>query len=205
MCARGRLGFEKIKKGNLMSILIKIGYYLFFIAIVAIGVLLLATMFPIEGNIQVKIVKSGSMEPTISTGSIVIIKPETSYAVGDIVTFGEDTKEKIPTTHRIIGDEIVAGKVVYTTQGDANDDPDPNKLPAGDVIGKVVVAVPYAGFVIDFARQPLGFVFLVVIPAGAIILDELWSIFVEFVRMSRRRKMKHMRENLTASERQYVE
>ena len=73
---------------------------MFFITVLAL--LLVISILPIPGNIETKIVLSGSMEPEIRTGSVVVIKKIDTYEIGDIVTFGEDTKENVPTTHRII-------------------------------------------------------------------------------------------------------
>ena len=109
-------------------------YYFFVLCLVGIGVLLLGTMTSLGGNIKIKIVKSGSMEPAIMTGSIVIIKPEPTYRVGDIVTFGLDTKTQIPTTHRIV--EVSDDpNPMYTTKGDANEDIDPSNTRRPDVHG----------------------------------------------------------------------
>ena len=114
------------------------------------------------------------------TGSIVVVKPAASYAVGDVVTFGEDTARQIPTTHRIIADY---GGGAFQTQGDANEEADPQAITEKDIIGKVVFAAPYAGYVLDFARQPIGFTLMIGIPAGIIVIDELLKIFSEVRRM----------------------
>ena len=92
----------------------KILYGTFYVAIVAIIALLLFAPFPIKGNYQIKIVQSGSMEPSIRIGSIVVIKPNASYAVGDVVTFGKDTQQDIPTTHRISSSRAVDGVLLFT-------------------------------------------------------------------------------------------
>lgn len=167
-----------------MKFITKTLYGLAIILLLSVAGLFIASMVPFPGNIEIKIVKSGSMEPTIPTGSLVIIKPSSSYGLGNIVTFGEDTSSKIPTTHRIIAiDE--SGRL--TTKGDANEEADTQLVRTGDVIGKVVAHVPYAGFVLDFAKQPVGFVLLIGIPAAAIIIDELINIFREVHAAWRRR------------------
>ena len=157
-------------------------YYLFVLCLVGIGVLLLGTMTPLGGSMKIKIVKSGSMEPAIMTGSIVIIKPEEAYHVGDIITFGLDTKTQIPTTHRIVAISD-ASSPIYTTKGDANDANDPSNTRQSDIHGKVITAVPYLGFLLDFARKPLGFGLLVGVPAALIILEELGKIWAEIKRL----------------------
>lgn len=162
-----------------MKIVSNIFYALFIALLLAIAGLFLASMLPIPGNIEIKIVKSGSMEPTILTGSIVVVKPQNSYAKNDIITFGEDTRQQIPTTHRIIDIQGDFSTLTYITKGDANEEQDGEPITQRDIIGKVVFWVPYMGYILDFARQPLGFTLMIGIPAGIIILDEMIRIFNE--------------------------
>src|SRR3989344_4702559 len=106
-----------------MKILSTIFYTVFIALVVGIAGLLLGSMLPIPGNIEVKIVKSGSMEPSISTGSLVVVRPHAAYAKGDVITFGKDTKTDIPTTHRIIDTK---DGPLYIVKGDANEEADAN-------------------------------------------------------------------------------
>lgn len=170
----------------MINYLYKAVYALFILALVAVAGLFLATMLPIPGTIEIKIVKSGSMEPAIPTGSIVAIMPATTYALGDIVTFGRDTAREIPTTHRIV--EVQGGGVTFLTKGDANEEADPRPIVASEVIGKVWFAVPFVGYILDFARQPLGFTFMIGVPAAFIIVDELIRLVREIQRIYRRRE-----------------
>ncbi|OGG60668.1 signal peptidase I [Candidatus Kaiserbacteria bacterium RIFCSPHIGHO2_01_FULL_56_24] len=168
---------------------INIFFYTVFIAVLlGIAGLLVGSMLPIPGNIEIKIVKSGSMEPNIPTGAVVIVKPESAYLKGDVITFGKDTKTDIPTTHRIIASAGEGTGTTYTTKGDANEEQDPTQVVARDVIGKVVFSLPYAGFILDFARQPLGFGLLIGVPAALVILEESLTIFKEARAALRRRK-----------------
>lgn len=160
-------------------------YIFLTIALIGIGGLFLSTFFPIPGNIEIKIVQSGSMEPAISTGAIVIVKPFASYAVGDIVTFGKDTVYDVPTTHRIVGVGESRGETIFETKGDANEDKDHDNVRENDVIGRVVASVPYAGYILDFARKPMGFIALIIIPALMVIWGEGEKIVKEVIRMKR--------------------
>ncbi len=159
--------------------LFTVAYYIFIAAIAALGLLLVVALFPIQGNIQIKIVKSGSMEPTIHTGSIVVVKPSPVYQKGDIITFGPDTKKEIPITHRIIEVRGTDAQTRFFTKGDANEDKDMKEIASREVIGKVLFSVPYLGYVIDFARKPLGFFLLIIIPACIVIAEELITIWKE--------------------------
>jgi signal peptidase I len=171
-----------------MKIIGNIFYTLFVILLIGVAGLFLTTLLPLEGNIQVKIVKSGSMEPSIETGSIVVVKPAATYYADDVITFGKDTKDQIPTTHRVLEKTVENGVTMYQTKGDANEDLDPALVPESAVIGKVWFSVPYAGYVLDAARQPLGFTFMIGIPAGIIILDEVIKIWLEVAGVRRRKE-----------------
>lgn len=162
-----------------MKKVFKILYSALYTFVILIGILLLITLFPIDGNFQVKIVSSGSMEPAVKVGSIVIIKPVSQYKVGDIVTFGGKQDGEIPTTHRIVGERISDGRVVYSTKGDANEDNDPSEVKESDVVGKVLFSVPSVGYIINFARKPIGIILIILIPALFIIYDEVMKIVRE--------------------------
>ncbi len=140
---------------------------------------------PYFGHFEVKIVKSGSMEPTIHTGSIVVIQGKGAYAQNDVITFTSAGAD-IPTTHRIIGTEVVRGETRFITKGDANEERDAELVVPNVVIGKVILTLPYLGYLLDFARQPIGFGLLVGIPAFLIIFDEVEKIWREI----RKRKKK---------------
>lgn len=170
-----------------MKLVGKITYGLFVTLLVAVAGLLLVSLLPITGNLEVKIVKSGSMEPNIKVGSLVVVVPGAHYAVGDVITFGKDTKTSIPTTHRILAVRQEDGQTFFTTKGDANEEQDPREVAANEVIGKVWLSVPFAGYVLDFARQPLGFALLIGVPAALIVVDEVATIFNEVRAMRRRR------------------
>lgn len=161
----------------------KIFKVVFYLLILSAVTFLLIVLFPIKGNYQIKIVQSGSMEPSIKTGSIVVIKSRENYAVGDVVTFGKDTKEDIPTTHRIVSSRAIEGVIVFTTKGDANKSSDIKEIREDEIHGKVLFSVPFLGYMIDFARKPIGFVILIVIPAVIVIYDEGIKIYREISRL----------------------
>lgn len=172
-----------------MNTLFSIAYYTFLAAVTLLGLLLVATLIPIPGNISVKIVQSGSMEPAIQTGSIVVIMPKETYAVGDVITFGEESETSIPTTHRIVADIISGGQIRFETKGDANEEKDSGSVAVSEVIGKVLFSIPYIGYLLDIAKKPWGFVFLIGIPAGIVVIDEIATIVKETKHIRRRNKI----------------
>ena len=172
-----------------MKAIFKIVYFLFVACVVAVALLLVASLMPIPGNFKVKVVKSGSMEPALMTGGIVVIRPVSSYHVNDIITFGPDTKTQVPTTHRIILTTGTGAEESFTTKGDANEGPDSEPTLARNVQGKVIFSAPYAGYVLDFARKPLGFALLVGVPALIVIIEEIAKIVGEIRRIRHKKKM----------------
>ena len=145
-----------------------------FILLIIIILIVLASLTSV-GDYQLKVVQSGSMEPAIKTGSLVVVSPAQEYEKGDIITFSLGPGEG-PTTHRIDDVKIIEGELAYTTKGDANKSADLDDVFKEDIVGKVWFSVPYAGYLIDFAKSPLGFAFLLAIPAGVIIYDQVQKI-----------------------------
>jgi len=164
-------------------------YSLFSLIVLGLLLLFLLPSVSFLGNYEVKVVKSGSMEPAIMTGAVVLVKEEISYKIGDVITFATEGAD-IPTSHRIIGFEERNGEVVFETKGDANEDADIGLVAKENILGKVVLDLPYIGYILDFARQPLGFALLIGIPALIIILDEIENIWKELRRGKNKEEMK---------------
>jgi signal peptidase len=148
---------------------------LFTVVVFAVVLLIVVSILPIPGNYKLLIVQSGSMEPAIKTGSVVAVKPVENYKANDVITFEDGGKSKT-TTHRIVDTEVVSGKVFYITKGDANNAEDSSKVPESKVVGKVLTSIPYAGYVLAMAKEPMGFVLLVIVPCVIIILEEIGKI-----------------------------
>ena len=157
----------------------KAGYYIFIGLIAIVGILLVISTFEIPGNFKVMTVLSGSMEPAIKTGSIIVVKPVDEYKIGDVITFGPETRIKTPTTHRIIDMRVTEGVLSYITQGDTNNAPDRKEILQKEIIGKVLFSIPYAGYAVNSARKPIGFALLIIIPALIIIYDQGRNIYSE--------------------------
>ena len=154
-------------------------YYIFIASIVIIAGLLIISIFPITGNIKFMVVQSGSMEPAIKMGSIVMVKPVEEYKIGDIITFDLSASGIGYITHRIYDIKVVEGEVSYITKGDDNNAPDLREILRREITGKVLLSIPYVGYAVDFAKKPLGFALIILIPATVIISDEVKKIYGE--------------------------
>ena len=129
------------------------------------------------GDTRYEPVYSGSMEPAIPVGGVVVIKAvdTETLKVGDIICFKLSESATTTVTHRIINitDEG------FITKGDANEDPDQWIVKKENVIGKAIFTIPYIGYLGYFVRTPIGFILLIVIPATLIIIMEIRSIIKE--------------------------
>jgi len=118
-------------------------------------------------------VRSGSMEPAIMTGDVIIVKQQTEYYPDDVITFYNGDHELI--THRLKSIEADPEKKYYT-KGDANRSFDDDNISLNQIVGKVTLIIPKLGYLMAFVRTPKGWLILVLIPAALYILDELIKI-----------------------------
>jgi signal peptidase I len=162
-------------------------YRIFLGLVGVITLLLILSMFPVAGFFKVMIVQSGSMEPAIHTGSIVVVKAVDKYNIDDIITFGNKTTNQTPTTHRITEIKNDNGNILYTTKGDANNGVDRKEIMQKNIIGKVLFSVPYLGYIIDFVKKPLGFSLVVIIPGLLIVSDEVKKIWLEAKKIKKKK------------------
>lgn len=99
--------------------------------------------------------KTGSMSPTIPTGSLAVVRavPADSVVVGDVVTV--DREGKLPVTHRVVAAETIpeSGVTVLELKGDANADSDPGLYQVTEV-RKVLWSVPGLARVIVYFSNP---------------------------------------------------
>jgi signal peptidase len=122
------------------------------------------------------VVLTASMTPAIAPGDVVIVDsvPARDVAVGDVIVFEQRAGDAIPITHRVIGVERTAGAPpAFQTKGDANEDADLNLVTPDRLIGRVVFSIPLIGHVIQFVGTPAGFVALVVLPLGLLVVSEV--------------------------------
>lgn len=94
------------------------------------------------------VVLSGSMEPELSVGDLLIVVEADSYQERDVVVYQSGGTAVV---HRIIA---VDGDVI-TTQGDANNSPD-DPITQANIKGVVVLAIPLAGYLVQAIKSPIG-------------------------------------------------
>ena len=128
--------------------------FAFFFGIVASACFVCAVAYVVTTHFmgyQAMPVLSGSMEPTMKTGSLAFVKAIDASKVrkGDVVTFQQpDAPKNTFITHRVVKLEATEEGVIYTTRGDANNFEDPWNLKAVGTVGRLHFDVPYAGYTI---------------------------------------------------------
>ncbi|TKX56130.1 signal peptidase I [Halorubrum sp. SP3] len=137
----------------------------------------------VVGADQSYVVLSGSMEPAMSPGDVIIVNSVPAAAIerNDVITFGGQGGDT-PTTHRVI--EVVErdGTTAFRTQGDANEDPDGSLVTPDQLQGKVLspggylLVIPLIGYLINFASTQSGFVLFVALPVSLLVLNEIWNV-----------------------------
>ena len=127
------------------------------------------------------VVVSQSMVPTININDAILVKRDNydRYNIGDIISFftTEYDYSGIVVTHRIVGKKSFDIKnSLYTTKGDNNPVPDMKSVATKNVYGKVMFVIPKLGYIQGFLSQPVHFIICILIPAGFVILYDIFRI-----------------------------
>ena len=127
---------------------------------------------------------------TLHVGDLIIVQGvnpadlSADYPNSDIIVFHKPTNPDELIVHRIVAKEVVNGTIYFRTKGDGNGfdkwpstpqsaEYDPWEVPADEVVGKVVMRIPWLGHVVLFMRKSIG---LPIIIALIIIL-----VIIEFI------------------------
>lgn len=128
---------------------------------------------------QALIVRSGSMEPAIPTGSVVVDQPvpPNTLQVGDVITFETHDGGVSVVTHRIAEITEAGPSPVFRTKGDANTTIDPTYVRYVNVGWKVIAVVPKAGYLFNALAQPAARGVLIGVPALLLTVSFLRDIW----------------------------
>ena len=141
---------------------------------------LLILIGAVTNRYRVLSVLSGSMEPTIPKGALILAfaYPAKEIRPGDTITFQSPRDTNILITHRVTGVMQPGVYPVIQTKGDANAAPDPWNLQLTDPLAwRTVFVVPYIGRVLAWLREPMiGMGLLTGLPLllGAVWLATFW-------------------------------
>ena len=115
---------------------------------------------------------TGSMEPTIHVGSLIITKEVNEYdiSIGDIITYEPVDGSEVFVTHRVVAK--TDHEQAFVTKGDANNVEDKNPVTGDEIIGRVILTIPMLGAVLQVLGTPQGLVFVVFLFVLFLILEE---------------------------------
>lgn len=133
--------------------------------VVVVAIILLSVV----SGIRPCAVMSGSMEPNLPTWSLCFINTRVSYdsiQIGDIVVYQRHS-DSTRIIHRVIS--IEADGMV--TKGDANPVSDGLSVGRDNLYGKNLFHIPYLGYCIKVAQQPIVRLAIIVCIAAIITID----------------------------------
>lgn len=147
------------------------------VSVALVATIVLAGVVTLPGLVGAKgsyVVLSGSMQPTLQPGDVVVVQSAGPDDIrrGDVITFyepGEPRTQANRVTHRVVGRERTDQGVVYHTKGDANEHQDPHVVADDRVVGEVWFHVPMVGRVLLFV-QSSGLQPLLVVGAGLLLV-----------------------------------
>lgn len=118
------------------------------VLLLALGLVTVAVLLPRAVGGTPYAVLSGSMSPTLPTGTLAVVRPVEidDVMVGEVVTYQLHSGEATMVTHRVIGTRLGRdGQRELLTQGDTNTTPDAEPVRAVQLQGRLWYAVPHLG------------------------------------------------------------
>ena len=133
----------------------------------------------IFGYMPMKVL-TGSMEPSIKVGDIVVVRkrPVSDIKIGDVITY--KTEGNIYITHRVVQIFTEGNDLKFKTKGDANNIEDKDSIYEDQLIGKLAFRIPKGGYIVDFIKEPIGFITFFVIPIVILIGTEVKSAIKQY-------------------------
>lgn len=146
---------------------------------VVVVVLLIATIGPRLLPYRTFTVLSGSMAPTIPTGSMIFDREvdASELAPGDVVTFHPPGQPDKLVSHRIVRIEKGKAGKLLVTRGDANGVADDWRIPAQGTGLRYEFHVPYLGYVAGGLLTPVGRLVALTLAASWLGGLALWTIW----------------------------
>jgi signal peptidase I len=146
---------------------------LLYIVVGSAAGLLLAIALPLAFGARPLVVLSGSMEPTLATGDVVVVKrisPREAHT-GDVVTYRNPQGSLV--THRVRSVRASGHRYELVTKGDANNASERWTMEADGELSRALYRVPLAGRLLERTSSPQGKLALIIAP---LLLLGAWEI-----------------------------
>ncbi|MHA2119377.1 MAG: signal peptidase I [Candidatus Thorarchaeota archaeon] len=120
------------------------------------------------------VVTSDSMVPALQQGDLLVLQGRAAEDIhlSDIIVYEDDWFTGAPVVHRVVAIEIVEETYYFFTRGDANHANDPGNRTIDEIIGVVILRIPYLGSVSMFLRTPTGLAAIALIFIAIIVIPE---------------------------------
>ena len=179
------------------------------VALIAVSIFVLMTVVmtpagqvPQVMSFSILQVLTGSMEPAIPEGSMLLIRQADPYTLekGDIISFysPDPSLDGALNTHRIVGVETSDEGLRFITKGDANFLEDQQPVNAGDVVGKVIYSSPALGKLVRLVSNPLVFGLAILLPLLAMLIGNLVKALRTAAALAREEEEAAVRQALEA-------
>lgn len=128
--------------------------------------LLLLSNYSQHFPLKVYTVLTGSMQPAIAVGSMVVAVPPdiNKINIGTVITFSSPDDPQKQIVHRVYSIVYENNQPVYTTKGDNNETLDNWKVYLPQLTGQAIASIPYLGYLSGYSKTPLGFLVIVGTP-----------------------------------------
>lgn len=165
-----------------LKLISNILYVIIFTLIIVLTLVVISTRSsggePAVFGYTLKSVLSGSMDPEFKTGSLILVKEITDVKElqkGDVVTFMQDADTAV--THRIIDMKKQGDHLLFQTKGDNNAAADSAPVSDENVRAQYTgFQLPYAGYMLHFASQPIGTAILLIVPGVMLLIYSFVTI-----------------------------
>lgn len=135
------------------------------------------------GGYSLLSVEGDSMYPKIKNGDLIAIdrKKKNLYEIGDIVSFADVNGNHYDIiTHEIVYVEKVGNEYRYHTKGINNVNNDNDFITNEEIIGEYKdFRIPLIGYVVSFANTKWGYLLLVVLPLGIVLIVSICELSKE--------------------------
>lgn len=113
-------------------------------------------------GIKTYVIVSGSMQPELDIGDIVVVKEvnESELQSGDIISYREGQSV---ITHRIIGIENLENKKLFKTKGDSNNTEDFVAIAMSEIEGKVINSISGLGKIALMLQDKVVIIFIMIV------------------------------------------
>ena len=136
---------------------------------------------------------TGSMEPALPVGAVVLTRQSPAYNKNDVIAFTKDDKT---ITHRVVEVENKNNVLSYKTRGDANNVDDIDLVRKDTVLGKMYFSIPYLGFFVLYLKTVPGFLIFIVLPSIIYIIFEIFHIKKEMTKEIEKKLLQNIKEKV---------